>query len=175
LTEVTEYLVDEVQKLARAGADFGLLAANTPHIVFDEIRSQSPIPLISIVEVTCEEAQALRLKKVGLFGTRLTMQARFYLDVFSKAGITLSIPELDEQDYIHDKYMNQLVNGIVLPETREHLLIIVDRMKERQGIEGLILAGTELPLILNDVQYNAIQFLDTAGIHVKHVVAELLS
>jgi len=175
LVEVTDYLVGEVRKLAQAGADFGLLAANTPHIVFEEIRRQSRIPLISIVEVTCEEAQSLRLKKVGLFGTRFTMQKQFFPEVFSKAGIELAVPELDEQDYIHDKYMNELVNGIVLPETRERLLMIVDRMKEQQGIDGLILGGTELPLILKDKEYKGIPLLDTTKIHVKYAVAELLS
>jgi aspartate racemase len=174
LAEVTEYLVHEVQKLARAGADFGLLAANTPHIVFDEIRRQSPIPLISIVKATRQEAQSLGLKKVCIFGTRFTMQQSFYPDVFSKAGIALVVPALDEQDYIHDKYVNELVNGIVLPKTRERRLMIVDRMMEQEGIDGLILGGTELPLILKEDKYSGIPFLNTTQIHVKHVVAELL-
>ncbi len=65
---------EEIQRLARAGAECGLVAANTPHIVFDEVRRQSPIPLISIVEATCEHAKALGLRKLGLFGTRSTMQ-----------------------------------------------------------------------------------------------------
>lgn len=175
LAEATEYLFHEVQKLAQAGADFGLLAANTPHIVFNEIQQRSSIPLISIVEVTCEEAKLSRLKKVGIFGTRFTMQQSFYPDVFARAGIALVAPELDEQDYIHDKYMNELVIGTVLPETRERLLMIVDRMMEKQGIDGLILGGTELPLILKEVEYNGIPFLDTTQIHVKYVVAKLLS
>jgi aspartate racemase len=175
LAEVTKYLVLEVQKLAQAGADFGLLAANTPHIVFDEIRRQSPIPLMSIVKVTCEEAQSLGLKKVCVFGTRSTMQQSFYPDVFSKAGIALVVPEPDEQDYIQEKYMNELVNGIFLPTTHKRLLMIVDRIVEQQGIDGLILGGTELPLILKEAEYNGIPFLDTTKIHVKHVVAELLS
>ncbi len=71
--------------------------------------------------------------------------------------------------------MNELVPGMILTETRERLLRIVDRMMNQQGIEGLILGGTELPLILKDSQYNRIPFLDTMQIHVKHVVAELLS
>ncbi len=175
LAKVTEYLVSEVHRLRRAGADFGLLASNTPHIVFDEIRRRSPIPLVSIVEATCAEAKALGLKKVGLFGTRFTMQGRFYPDVFSKEGITLVVPEPDEQAYIHDKYLSELVNGMILPETRERLLEIVDRLRERERIEGLILGGTELPLILRDVTDRGIPFLDTTRIHVKHVVAELLS
>lgn len=65
LTEVTDYLVEEVKRLMWAGADFGLLASNTPHIVFDDVQRQSPIPLISIVKAACEEAQFLGLKKSG--------------------------------------------------------------------------------------------------------------
>ena len=175
LAKLTEYLVGEVQKLARAGADCGLLAANTPHIVFDEIRRGSPLPLVNIVEATCQAAKALGLKRLGLFGTRFTMEGRFYPDVFSKEGITLAVPDEDEQAYIHDKYMSELVKGIIRPGTRERLLTIVDRLKEREGIQGLILGGTELPLILRDVMDRGIPFLDTTQIHVKGVVAQLLS
>ncbi len=174
-TKVIEYLIDEMQRLARAGADFGLLAANTPHVVFDELRRQSPLPLLSIVEATYEAAKDLGLKKLGLFGTRFTMQGRFYPEAFSREGIQLVVPAEDEQDYIHDKYMNELIKGMVLPETREHLLTIVDRMKERDGIGGLILGGTELPLILRDDMSRGIPFLDTTQIHVKAIVAQLLA
>jgi aspartate racemase len=170
-----DYLAAEVEKLARAGADFGLLAANTPHIVFDEIREQSPIPLISIVEATRNAAQTLGLKKLGLFGTRFTMQGKFYPDVFSKAGIALVAPNQYEQSYIHDKYLGELVNGIILPETREGLLAIVDELKQRDGIDGLILGGTEMPLILRDAGSSGIPFLDTTKIHVECAVARLLS
>ncbi len=174
LADLSEYLVAELQRLARAGADFGLLAANTPHIVFDDIRRQSPIPLLSIVEATCEAAKALGLKRLGLLGTRFTMQGRFYPDVFSAAAITLAVPTEDEQAYVHDKYMGELVNGIFLPETRERLLEIVDRLRGREGIEGAILGGTELPLLLRDAASRDIPFLDTTQIHVRSAVAQML-
>jgi aspartate racemase len=175
LDKATGYLVNEVQKLARAGVDFGVIAAGTPHIVFDEVRKRSAIPLVSIVEAAGEAAAKLKLKKIALFGTRFTMQGRFYPDVFAKAGITLVVPEADEQTYIHDKYMNDLVNGIILPETRERLLAILDKMKERDGVEGLILGGTELSLILRDTDHNGMSILDTTRIHAERIVAELLS
>src|SRR5208282_6682924 len=89
LPEVTEYLLAELQKLARAGADLGLLASNTPHIVFDDLERQSPFPLISIVQCACQHAKSLGLTKVGLFGTRFTMQAQFYQEVFSREGIAV--------------------------------------------------------------------------------------
>jgi aspartate racemase len=174
LAGVTEYLLGEIKKLEKAGADFGLMASNTPHIVFEDIRRQSPIPLISIVEAACKAAYASRLRKVGLFGTRFTMQGRFYPEVFSRQGIALITPGLEDQEYIHEKYMSELVNGVFLAETRARLLTIVERMKERDGIQGLILGGTELPLILRDVSDRGIPFLDTTRIHVERVIAHML-
>jgi aspartate racemase len=175
LVEVTAYLVDEVEKLARSGAEIGLLAANTPHIVFDEISRRSPIPLISIVEATCAAAKVLKLRKPGLFGTRFVMQGQFYREVFSKAEISLIAPEPEEQAYIHDKYMNELVNGRIVPRTRERLLAIVEAMRGRERIDGLILGGTELSLILGDVEDRGIPFLDTTRIHVTAVLDRLLA
>jgi len=175
LEKLIEYLLDEVRKLARAGADFGLLASNTPHIVFEEVRRRSPIPLISIVEVTCQAAKDLGLQKLGLFGTRFTMGGHFYPDVFSRAGITLVAPDENDQTYIHDKYMGELVKAIFLPKTRDGLLAIIDRLKERDNIQGLVLGGTELPLILRESTASGSPVLDTTQIHVRAVVAELLA
>lgn len=175
LVKVAELFVAEIQKLAVAGTEVGLLAANTPHIVFDEIRRRSPIPLVSIVEATCEAAKVLGLKRPGLLGTRFTMQGDFYPRVFATAGISLVVPQPDEQTYIHDKYMGELVKGIILPETRQRLLAIIDRLKEREGIDGVILGGTELPLILGDVTDRGIPFLDTTQIHVQAIAARAWS
>jgi aspartate racemase len=131
LEEVTDYLASEVERLARAGAEVGALASNTPHVVFSAIARQSPIPLVSIVECTCAKAKSLRLKRLGLFGTRFTMQGRFYPDVFSREGLVAIAPPAQEQDYIHDKYMNELVAGKFLPETRERMLAMAATMQER--------------------------------------------
>jgi aspartate racemase len=175
LAGMADYLLEELGKLARAGATFGVISANTPHIVFDEVASKSPISLISIVEATCAAAQAQKLKRLALFGTRYTMQATFYPKVFSREGIELLVPGLGDQTYIHDKYLNELVPGKFLPETRAGLLAIVDRMKAKHDIDGVILAGTELPLILRDREHNGIPFLDTTEIHCEAAVTEMLS
>jgi len=175
LSGMTDFLLEGVGKLARAGADFGMISANTPHIVFDEVAPKSPIPLISIVEATCAAAKAQNLKRLALFGTRYTMQADFYPKVFSRENIELLVPDPHDQHYIHDKYMNELVPGKFLPETRAGLFAIVDRMKRTNGIDGVILAGTELPLILRDLDHNGIPFLDTTKIHCEAAVAQMLS
>ncbi len=175
LTGMADYLLEGIGNLARAGADFGLISANTPHIVFDDIASKSPIPLISIVEATCAAAKTRKLRRLALFGTRYTMQSNFYPKVFSREEIEVFVPEPNDQDYIHDKYMNELVPGEFLPETRGGLLAIVDRMKAKSDIDGVILAGTELPLILSDPDHNGLPFLNTTKIHVEAAVTEMLS
>ncbi len=175
LAGMAEYLLEEIGKLARAGATFGLISANTPHIVFDEVASKSPVPLISIVEATCAAAKARTLKRLALFGTRYTMQGTFYSKVFSREGIELLMPGPEDQTYIHDKYLNELVSGKFLPETRAELLAIVDRMKAKHHGDGVILAGTELPLILRDGEHNGIPLLDTTEIHCEAAVTEMLS
>jgi aspartate racemase len=175
LSSMADYLLAGIGKLARAGADFGLISANTPHIVFDEVASKSPIPLINIVEATCAAAKAQNLKRLALFGTRYTMQANFYPKVFSRERIELLVPERDDQDYIHDKYFSELVPGKFVPETRAGLLDIVDRMKTKSGIDGVVLAGTELPLILRDSKHNGIAFLNTTRIHCEAAVDQMLS
>lgn len=175
LAGMADYLLEAIGKLARAGADFGLIAANTPHIVFDDVAQKSLIPLISIVEATCATAKSQTLKRLALFGTRYTMQATFYPKVFSREGIELLVPEPNDQDYIHDKYMNELVPGKFLAETRAGLLAIIDRLKAKSDIDGVILAGTELPLILSDAGDNGIPFLNTTKIHVEAAVTEMLS
>lgn len=175
LSGMANFLLEGISKLARAGADFGIISANTPHIVFDEVALKSPIPLISVVEATCAAAKAQSLKRFALFGTRYTMHANFYPKVFAREGIELLVPDPHDQDYIHDKYMNELIPGKFLAETRAGLLAIVDRMKGKSAIDGVILAGTELPLILRDADHNGIPFLDTTKIHCEAAVDQMLS
>jgi aspartate racemase len=175
LSGMADFLLEGIGQLARAGADFGIISANTPHIVFDEVAVKSPIPLISIVEATCAAAKAQNLRRLALFGTRYTMKANFYPKVFTREGIELLVPDAADQDYIHEKYFSELVPGKFLPETRAGLLAIVDRMKAKSNVDGVILAGTELPLILRDAHHNGIPFLDTTKIHCEAAGARMLS
>ena len=174
LASVADGLAFEFERLHRAGADVGALTANTAHIVFDELQQRSPIPLISMVEATCEEVQARGLKNVGLFGTRFTMQAPFYPEVFARAALKLVVPAEQEQDYIHGIYLGELLKDVFLPETRVRLLEIADEMKRRDNIEAVILGGTELPLLLRDEEHNGMPLLDTTRIHVDKLVREIL-
>ncbi len=139
-----------------------------------KFRRRSVIPLLSIVRATVNHAKALGLKKVGLFGTGFTMRASFYPEEFQRAGIVIVTPTEPERDFIHMKYIGELLKNQFLPQSREEIMNIARRMQTDDGIEALVLAGTELPLLLRDAADQGIEFLDTTVIHVEAVVDELL-
>jgi aspartate racemase len=173
-SELTDYLIQELERLARAGAVLAFLSANTPHIVFDELQPRSPLPLISIVEATCNHAKDRGYRRLGLLGTRFTMQASFFFQAFEKAGMSLVVPSSDDQDYIHEKYLDELVKGIFLPQTRGRILAIAEKLKIHDHIEALILGGTELPLLLTEDVAAPVPLLDTMRIHAKAVLTRWL-
>jgi aspartate racemase len=168
-SHIIEWLLKPVKALYRAGADFALIAAGTPHIFFDEVQAVSPIPILSIVEETAKVVSELGLKKVALFGTKFTMQADFYQKVFSKKNIAIVIPDQKEQNYIHEKLITELQFGQIVKNTKKKLLSIVKRKISNDSIQGLILGCTELPLILPKDEYG-ITFFNTTRIHAESAV-----
>ena len=175
LADMTEYLLGECRRLAAAGADFGLISANTPHVVFDDLAPRSPLPLISIVETTRDAARARGLRRLALLGTRFTMQGRFYPGAFERAGMVIVTPRPDEQAFIHDTYMGELVNGVFRDEARQRFHAIVRRLRADELVDGVILGGTELPLLLRDPVEAGIPLLDTTRLHVERAVEEMLT
>lgn len=167
--DVTDFLLKGVNTLHSAGADFGIISANTPHIVYDQLKSLSPIPLISIVEETSKKAKEIGLQRVGLLGTSFTMRASFFQKVFAINNIVIVVPSEKEQDFIQHKLMTEIELGQFLEETRNGLLTIVKRMVDEDLIDGVILGCTELPLILTKDEYD-IPFLNTAKIHVESAI-----
>ena len=174
LDELADYLAAGIDVLVHAGAELGFIAANTPHLVFDEVQRRSAIPLLSIVRAASDRASALGLKKVGLFGTGFTMRASFYPEELERAGIALVLPKESEREFIHGRYIGELLKNQFLPETRTEILGIAHRMKVEDGAEAIILAGTELPLLLRDSGDESVKFLDTTVIHVEAIVDALL-
>lgn len=175
LGNVTDFLVREIERLVRAGADFALIAANTPHLVFSQVQERVNIRLLSIVEVTANAAMARGLGRLALFGTRFTMQSQMFPETFARRGLSIVVPNGSEQEFIHGKYMGELFVGTILDGTRDALLGIVDAMKQRDGVDGLILGGTELSLILRDPTAAGLPVLDTTQIHVDAAIDCLLA
>src|SRR5207248_6345462 len=135
LARVIDFLSAEIERLARAGADFALIAAVTPHLGFDKLQQRASIPLLSIVEATADAASAGGLRRLALFGTRFTMQAALFPEAFARRGMTIVVPNEEEQEFIHEKYMGELFVGKILDETRRALICIVEPMKQRDNID----------------------------------------
>ncbi len=171
---LTTWLADKIQSLYDAGAEFAAIASNTPHIVFDDVQSKSPIPMLSIVEETCKKAKILSVKKCGLLGTRFTMQSGFYQECFNKNSISIAVPEKNDQEFLNEKIFSELQTGIINEQTKVKFLRIVKKMIDTQSIDSLLLACTELPLILKNDEYG-IPFLSTTAIHIDSIVKFCLS
>lgn len=168
-----EYLVASVQRLEGAGVDFIAMTANTPHVVFDAITARATVPLVSIVEACAEEARRRGLNRLALFGTRFTMEAPMYPKVFARYGMAVIAPNDAERTLVHDRYVNQLLNGEFRDDTRQEFLSLIGRLRDEAKIDGVILGGTELTLLLKEPVIADLPALDTTALHVAAIVERL--
>lgn len=162
---LTDYLARAVGNLVAAGAEVVALTGNTPHSVFDALQARVSVPMISIINATCEAASARQLKKVGLLGTRFTMEGTFFRYPLMQRGMQVVIPQPDEVDLIAAKIHHELEKGIMTAETRQAFIAIVERMRVDEGIEAVILGCTELPLLFADAPL-PVPGLDTVAVHI---------
>lgn len=171
--EFTDLFVNSLQILVGGGAEFGILAANTAHIVFDDIQNRISIPLLSIVYETCKKAKEANCRKVIVFGTGFTMKSGLYTEAFKKYNIEAFVPTEEEQQAIHGIIFPNLQNGIVLPEEKEIILRIANRMLAETHADALILGCTELPFIIKEGDLDTL-LLDTTKIHIEAILDYLL-
>jgi aspartate racemase len=170
---LTEYLLASLRRLARAGVDFAAMTANTPHIVFDELAARSPVPLVSMIEVCAEEAHRRGLRRLALLGTRFTMEGPFYPTVCARYGITVVPPSDADRVWIHERYVGELLRGEFRDDARRQLTSLIARLRDEQGIDGVILGGTELRLLLSAPVIADVPALDTTALHVAAIVKRL--
>jgi aspartate racemase len=168
--QVTTFLLEKIEGLKRAGAEFAVLSANTPHLLFDRIKEKCGIPLISIVEAACDESIKRGYKRTGLFGTGFTMEASFFTDIFKEHGIHVIMPDKEDRELINYKLFSEIELGIFKDDTRRMLIGIIEKMVQTQHIDSLILGCTEFPLILKESSYAGIPMLNTTKIHVDAIV-----
>lgn len=169
-----ELIAEACTHLKQSGAEAIVLCANTAHAVADRIEQHIQLPLLHIATATAHEIKKQRLKKVGLIGTKFTMEMDFYKDKLRKDGIEMIVPPLQEvRDYIQETVKKELGRGIIKPETKENYLSIINEMI-LNGAEGIILGCTEIPLMLRQEDI-AVPVFDTTKIHSNAAVAFALS
>jgi len=172
--EFAELFVNSLHVLHAAGAEIAAITANTAHIVFDEVLSRSPIPLIGLVDETCKNAQSLGCKKVIVFGTAFTMSSKMYEDKCAKYGIEAVVPNEVDQQTIHNIIFPNLVAGIVTEHEKAAILEIAKKMLTGHKSDALILGCTELPLIIQPGDLET-TLLDTTKIHIDAILDQILS
>jgi aspartate racemase len=164
-----------IARLAAAGCGRALIASNATHLAFDRIHPPPRIPLLHIVETARDAALLRGHRRLGLIGTTFVMRSPLYPDRFEQAGIDIIVPPVDDQEIVHEIYMGELLVGEIRDASRERVLAIAERMRVRDGIDGLILGGTELALILTEPAYGDMPILNTTRIHVDAAVDWLLT
>ncbi len=155
-----EYILTGLRALERAGAEFGLLAANSPHVVFSELEKEIDLPLLSIVDVTAKHAKVIGVQRLLLLGIRFTMESHFFQKRCSELGINVIIPVRAEREEIDRIIFEELVIGIIKESSRQRLLDIINEYE----VDGVILGCTELPLILHKGD-SKLPFLNTLELH----------
>lgn len=171
--KLIEKLIIAITQLKNAGADFVAISSNTPHIIFNQLEEKSPLPLISIVEATTSYIKKHGFKKVLLTGTSFTMNNSFYQKTLNKYNIKCITPNEEDKIAIQNIIFPNLENGVIIPEDKEKYLKIVNKIKNEDNIDGLILGCTELPLMIKQEDL-AIPIINTTEIHIHRIVKELI-
>lgn len=162
---VAENLIESVKNLQQAGADFGLIATNTMHKVFDVVSDSVDLPLLHLIDATAAKAKELGLRNLGLLGTRYTMSDGFYQDRIAQHSLTTMVPQPEQQGVIHKIIVEELVRGNFLEASRSEYLRVINELADR-GAEGIILGCTEIPLLVKQ-EDSPLPLLDTAVIHAE--------
>jgi aspartate racemase len=145
---VASLLLSSARKLAAAGADFGICPDNTVHRSFEKVKSQSPIPLISITEIVAKECQSNGYRRVGVLGTKYTMQGPIYRDALLKLEIDMVVPNSSDQESINSIIFNELVPGEITKSSGKSIVEVIQKLKD-SGCDAVVLGCTEIPLVVN--------------------------
>lgn len=147
--QVCSQLCHSIDILAQMGADFAIIPANTVHRVIDQVQKKAPIPVLNMLEIVSDVCKEQKIKKIGILGTTWTMSGHLYQDTLAKQGVEEVIPTAEEQSIIQHAIFYELIpTGTVKQETLVAMLTVVASLKKR-GCDGIALACTELPLVLN--------------------------
>jgi aspartate racemase len=172
--ELTKIMIESAQNLEKAGADMVLICTNTMHKMANEVQKELKIPLLHIADAAAQKVKEMNLKKVGLLGTKYTMEQDFYKGrIKKKYDIDVIIPNLDEREIVHDVIFNELCLGKIKEESKEQYKKIIQNLIHK-GAEGIILGCTEIPLLINQEDFD-VPIFDTTMIHCHAAIDHALN
>jgi len=159
----TQFMIAAAQRLERGGADFVVICTNTMHKMADEVQAAIQLPLLHIVDATAQAIKAKGLSKVGLLGTRFTVEGDFYIGRLKSHGLGVIIPDTEERQIVHRIIYQELVLGKILPSSRNEYKRIIQNLAH-QGVEGIVLGCTEIGLLVKQQDFELPVF-DTTLVH----------
>jgi aspartate racemase len=162
---VAQGLGEAARRLEAAGADFIVMAANTMHLVFDQVQASIQVPMLSLLDAVAEAILARGMPRVGLLGTQYTMEKTFYQDALGRRGIAVLVPDAEDRQYVNAVIYNELVAGQIRDESRAGLIALIRRLAKR-GAQGVILGCTEIPLLVAEADAG-VPLFDTTAIHAE--------
>lgn len=171
---LTEFLRERVMRLKAAGADFAAIASNTPHIVYRRLREVSPLPVLSIVDAACAYAHASGIKKLLVLGTIFTMTSGLYADALPHYGVTPVLPSDEDKKLVHSCIFPKLEDGIVDEADKIMMLSLIDKYVKSEGIDGVLLGCTELPIMIKQADVPGVKVIDTTATHCDAIVKEMI-
>lgn len=167
---LAEYLLRGIHNLENAGAEFIILASNTPHVVFNMLEKGAHVPLLSIVEPVFQEIRSRGIKKAVWLGTGFTMEQPYFQQRFLENGICIVVPNAEERNLIDHVIADELEFGIVNEDSKIQIDRIINRLVLEEGIEAVIMGCTELPLMYSDEKL-PVPVFDTMQYHIKGIIA----
>lgn len=167
--EAALIMIDAAQRVERGGADFIILCTNTMHKLVNEIQASVKIPILHIADATAAAIKARGINKVGLLGTKYTIEGDFYSSRLQDSfGIEIVMPTEQECQVVHDVIYNELCVGKINDPSRAKFIDIINNLIE-QGAEGIILGCTEIPLLVKTEDID-VPLFDTTRIHAEAAV-----
>ena len=172
-SSLTRMMSDAAVSLEKAGAGLIMICTNTMHLMAEEVQNSITVPLLHIADAAGEAASRLSLRKLGLLGTKFTMEKDFYSGRLSRNfGLEVIIPSEDDRQTVHDVIYNELCLGNINDGSRTRFLEIIGRLID-DGAEGIVLGCTEIPLLVRQADVS-VPVLDTTRIHAEAAVTEAL-
>jgi aspartate racemase len=167
-----DILAEHARQVQAAGADLLLICTNTMHRVAPQVRAAIDIPLLHIADATAARITAAGLGRIGLLGTRFTMEQDFYRGRLEELGIDVVVPSADDRNIVHRVIYDELCLGHVRDESRQEFLRIVDQLAA-DGAEGVIEGCTEIVMLVQQA-HTDVPLFDTTSIHAEQAVAEAM-
>jgi len=169
---IINQFIDILEIFSKAGIDLAVITSNTFHQVFDTVYSNTPVPMLSIVDEACKYIKKSGLRRVLTIGTIFTMKDRLYTDSLEKIGVVSLLPSEKDQRKIHSLFFPNLQNSVIIPEDKEKIITLVNQIIKDQNADSLLLGCTELPLMIKPDDIN-IHLIDTMKIHIDSIISYL--